>query len=137
MTTDTPASLTSPLTASHRTILLKHARSTVVLGVLPSARLAEIKRDLLAALASRGITAFPGSSPAIPLPDDPGALEFGVLVDRKDASRGWKLLREDEQNGNEADAAAAAREGEDGSEGEDEEAAAIDNIPVPSVPLVR
>ncbi|RMZ86355.1 hypothetical protein DV736_g6417, partial [Chaetothyriales sp. CBS 134916] len=92
----TPPSLTTPLTPSHRTLLLKHGRSTVLLAVLPSTPLLNVRRDLLAALASRGITTFPGTSGLL-LPHDPAALELGVLVDRKDASRGWRPLREDEQ----------------------------------------
>ncbi|RMZ75432.1 hypothetical protein DV737_g5284, partial [Chaetothyriales sp. CBS 132003] len=104
MTKHPPPNLTAPLTPSHRTLLLKHARSTVLLAVLPSTPLLDVKHNLLAALASRGLTTFPGSDSTTGRPlrlpfDDPAAIEFGVLVDRKDASRGWRLLREDEQSG--------------------------------------
>jgi hypothetical protein len=49
----------------------------------------EIKTLLLAALKSRNIDTLPNSNTLLPNPDN---LEFGVLVDKKDLSKGWQPL---------------------------------------------
>ncbi|KAJ4524288.1 hypothetical protein HRR83_002408 [Exophiala dermatitidis] len=69
------------------TLLFKCHKSTTVLSVLPTTPFNEIKALLIAALQSRNITTLPNS--AIPLPEDPEALEFGVLADKRDPSKGW------------------------------------------------
>ena len=81
------------------TLLFKCHKSTVALSVLPAKPFTEIKPLLLGALQSRNVKTFPNSDN--PLPDDPENLEFGVLADRKDASRGWvpMEIKEQEVNG--------------------------------------
>ncbi|EXJ61788.1 hypothetical protein A1O7_02218 [Cladophialophora yegresii CBS 114405] len=69
------------------TLLLKCHKSTVALSVLPTTPFAEIKPLLLGALQSRNLRTLPNSD--TPLPEDPEDLEFGVLADKKDASKGW------------------------------------------------
>ncbi|KIW19252.1 hypothetical protein PV08_03546 [Exophiala spinifera] len=81
------------------TLLFKCHKSTTVLSVLPETPFSEIKNLLLAALRSRNVTTLPNTE--TPLPEDPEQLELGVLVDRKDASKGWVplLIKEQEFRG--------------------------------------
>ncbi|KIW31086.1 uncharacterized protein PV07_02768 [Cladophialophora immunda] len=69
------------------TLLFKCHKSTTALSVLPTRPFPEIKALLLAALESRNLKTLPDSS--APLPEDPEELEFGVLADKKDPSKGW------------------------------------------------
>ena len=89
-------SITDPSTLpsqSHITLLLKHHKSTTLLSVSPSQNFSEIKSLLLSALKSRNITSLPASkSSATSLPSDSDDLEFGILADRKDPSKGWISL---------------------------------------------
>lgn len=82
--------LTDLPTPDHITLLLKHHKSTVVLSVLPTQSFAEIKALLLAALESRNIDTFPGTSTSVP--EDAQDIELGCLADRRDPSKGWKTL---------------------------------------------
>ncbi|KIX07886.1 uncharacterized protein Z518_02540 [Rhinocladiella mackenziei CBS 650.93] len=77
------------------TLLFKCHKSTTVLSVLPTKPFSEIKALLVAALQSRNIKTLPNST--IPLPDDPDDFEFGVLVDKKDSSKGWISIEIKEQ----------------------------------------
>ena len=81
------------------TLLFKCHKSTVALSVLPTKPFAEIKPLLLGALHSRNIKTLPNSD--MPLPEDPEVLEFGVLADKKDASKGFvpMEIKEQEVNG--------------------------------------
>ncbi|KIW70093.1 hypothetical protein PV04_02399 [Phialophora macrospora] len=81
------------------TLLFKCYKSTVALSVLPTTPFTEIKPLLLGALQSRNIDTLPNSD--TPLPEDPEDLEFGVLADKKDASKGWVpiAIREQEVTG--------------------------------------
>lgn len=72
------------------TLLFKCHKSTTVLSVLPTKPFTEIKGLLLAALQSRNFKTLPNST--TPLPDDPEDVELGVLVDKKDASKGWRPM---------------------------------------------
>lgn len=83
-------------TPDHITLLLKHHKSTVLVSVLPEQSLTTIKGLLLAALGARGISEFPGSTTV--LPEDPEDLEFGVLKDKRDPSKGWIPLEIKEQD---------------------------------------
>lgn len=78
--------VTSP-TAAHLTLLLKHARSTTVLSVLPETTLATLKSQLLEVLSARGLSRLPGTETA--LPSDPNDLELGVLLDKHEPQKGW------------------------------------------------
>ena len=93
--------LTSPLTPSHLTLLLKHHKSTVLLSTLPSTPISDLKTLLLAALTSRGIATLPSTNTS--LPTSPDELELGILLDKKDASKGFKLLSEGRQQQQEED----------------------------------
>ena len=85
-----PASLPSQ---SHITLLLKHHKSTTLLSVSPSQSFSEIKSLLLSAIKSRGVDSLPTAKGSpIPLPSDSDELEFGILADRKDPSKGWIYL---------------------------------------------
>lgn len=84
MATPDLASLPTP---QHLTLLFKHAKSTTVLSVLPRIPLSEVKRTLLEILRSRNITTFPGTTRA--LPSKPSDLEFGILADRRDPTKGF------------------------------------------------
>ncbi|OAL20403.1 hypothetical protein AYO22_08897 [Fonsecaea multimorphosa] len=77
------------------TLLFKCHKSTTALSVLPTRPFIEIKALLLAALESRNLKTLPDSS--APLPEDPEELEFGVLADKKDPSKGWIPLDMKEQ----------------------------------------
>ncbi|KIW88256.1 uncharacterized protein Z519_11367 [Cladophialophora bantiana CBS 173.52] len=77
------------------TLLFKCHKSTTALSVLPTKPFTEIKALLLAALESRNLKTLPNSS--APLPDDPEELEFGVLADKKDPSKGWVPMDTKEQ----------------------------------------
>lgn len=77
------------------TLLFKNQKSTTLLSVPPTQPFAEVKSLLLAALKSRrSASSFNISED---LPDDPNDLEFGVLVDRKDPSKGWVAMEVKEQ----------------------------------------
>jgi len=95
VTQDTLSELAQPPSADTITLLLKCHKSTTLLSVLPTTPFEEIKVLLVAALQSRGVTTLPNS--ASPLPKDADDLEFGVLKDKKDASKGWVLLEIREQ----------------------------------------
>ncbi|KAK5561847.1 hypothetical protein LTR46_000652 [Exophiala xenobiotica] len=82
-------------TADMITLLFKCHKTITVLSVLPDRPFSEIKALLLAALQSRNLTTIPNSD--VPLPEDPDNLEFGVLADKKDASKGWVPLTIKEQ----------------------------------------
>lgn len=90
--------LTSLPTPAHLTLLFKHQRSTTLLSVLPTTPFSQITTLLHAALVSRNYQF---------LPSDPSALELGVLVDRKDPSKGWVSLdtkiRQEEKGKGKAD----------------------------------
>lgn len=92
---ETLSELADPPSADTITLLLKCHKSTTLLSVLPTKPFAEIKVLLLAALQSRGLTTLPNS--ISPLPENADDLEFGVLADKKDASKGWVLLEIKEQ----------------------------------------
>lgn len=80
---------------SHITLLLRHHKSTTLLSVSPIQSFESIKDLLLAALKARNISSLHNDSdPAdpTPLPSSAADLEFGVLIDKKDASKGWTLL---------------------------------------------
>ncbi|KEF56622.1 uncharacterized protein A1O9_06811 [Exophiala aquamarina CBS 119918] len=94
-TQETLSKLAEPPSADTVTLLLKCHKSTTLLSVLPTTPFAEIKGLLLAALQTRGITTLPNSMS--PLPENGDDLEFGVLVDQKDASKGWVPLEIKEQ----------------------------------------
>src|ERR1700712_4950573 len=81
------------------TLLFKCHKTTVALSVLPTKPFAEIKPLLLGALQSRNVKTFPNSE--VPLPENSEELEFGVLADKKDASKGWVPveIREQEISG--------------------------------------
>lgn len=95
---DEEITLTSLPTPSHLTLLFKNQRSTTLLSVLPSTPFSQITSLLHAALASRNYHS---------LPTDPSDLELGVLVDRKDPSKGWVSLdtkiRQEEKGKGKAD----------------------------------
>ncbi|KIW55165.1 hypothetical protein PV05_07469 [Exophiala xenobiotica] len=86
-------------TADMITLLFKCHKTTTVLSVLPDRPFSEIKALLLAALQSRNLTTIPNSD--LPLPEDPDNLEFGILADKKDASKGWVplIIKEQEFKG--------------------------------------
>ena len=93
----TPA-ITDPSTLpsqSHLTILFKHHKSTTVLSVSPTQPLPSIKSLLLAVLTSRGITSLSATA----LPSDREDIEFGILADKRDPSKGWVRLSNVEVNG--------------------------------------
>ncbi|KAK5091640.1 hypothetical protein LTS08_005401 [Lithohypha guttulata] len=77
-------------TPAHLTLFLKCGKSTIVLSVLPSQSLTEVKSSLLSILESLNTTNFPGTT--TPLPSDPEDLELGITKERRtgrDASKGW------------------------------------------------
>ncbi len=82
-------------TADMITLLFKCHKSSVALSVLPTTPFAEIKPLLLGVLQARNINTLPNSD--TPLPEDPEELEFGVLADKKDASKGWVPMEIKEQ----------------------------------------
>ncbi len=78
---------------SHITLLLKHRKSTTLLSISPSQPFSEIKSLLLAALRSRDITSLSTTQATqVPLPSDSDDLEFGILADKKDPTKGWISL---------------------------------------------
>jgi hypothetical protein len=80
------------------TLLFKNGKQTVLLSVDPSRLFSEIKALLLAALKSRNIVSIRNvaDGPRVPI-SKPEDIEFGVLVDRKDATKGWVPLYIGEQ----------------------------------------
>lgn len=78
--------VTTP-TPSHLTLLLKHARSTTVLSVLPDTPLSTLRQQLLQVLSARGIDHLPGTP--TPLPTDQEDLELGILIDKHEPHKGW------------------------------------------------
>ena len=83
---------------THITLLFRHHKSVTLLSVSPNQSFSIIKNLLLSALKSRNITSLHNSShPADPvsLPASPADLEFGVLIDKRDSSKGWTLLTPD------------------------------------------
>ena len=79
------------------TLLLRHHKSVTALSVAPTHSLSSVKSLLLAALAARGISYLTQISTEhgtieSPLTEDAEEVELGILVDKKDHSRGWKLL---------------------------------------------
>ncbi|EXJ83516.1 hypothetical protein A1O1_07139 [Capronia coronata CBS 617.96] len=77
------------------TLLFKCHKSTTVLSVLPTTPFSEVKPLLIAALRSRNIETVPNTT--TPLPEDPEGIEFGVLADKRDPSKGWIPLDVKEQ----------------------------------------
>jgi hypothetical protein len=75
-------------TPEHITLLLKNHKQTVLLSVTPETSFADIKSLLLAALKSRNIASIDNT----PLPDEPEAIEFGVLRNKKNPAEGWMSL---------------------------------------------
>ncbi|KAK5055231.1 hypothetical protein LTR84_012981 [Exophiala bonariae] len=73
------------------TLLFKCHKSTTLLSVQPTRPFADIKVLLLGALQARGLNTLPGST--LSLPENADDLEFGVLADKKDASKGWVSLK--------------------------------------------
>lgn len=83
---------------SHITLLLRHHKSTTLISASPTQSFESIKDLLLAALKARNVSSLHNDSdPAdpTPLPSSAAGLEFGVLIDKKDASKGWTLLSPD------------------------------------------
>lgn len=78
----------------HITLFFKFANHSVVLSVLSNQPFDEIKELFLLALRARGIEQISGSA----VPEDKDLLEFGVLVDRKDATKGWVHVQVKEQD---------------------------------------
>lgn len=74
-------------TSAHLTLLLKHARSTTVLSVLPETSLTTLKSQLLQVLSARGLSRLPGTETT--LPTDASDLELGVLLDKHEPQKGW------------------------------------------------
>ncbi|KIV82784.1 hypothetical protein PV11_04863 [Exophiala sideris] len=95
MTTISSDDLAELPTPEMITLLFKCHKSTTLLSVLPTTPFPEIKALLLDALQSRKVETMPNSS--IPLPENPEKIEFGVLADKKDASKGWVPLEIKEQ----------------------------------------
>jgi hypothetical protein len=87
MASNTPnlAALPSPQSI---TLLLKNDRSTTLLSAEPTSTFDELKVLLLAALKSRHVSGLPSS---------PATLEFAVLANTKDASKGWVPVHVKEQ----------------------------------------
>src|SRR5271155_4815534 len=81
------------------TLLFKNSKQTVLLSVDPCQTFSEIKSLLLAALKSRNITSIRNveGGPLCPI-SDAKDIEFGVLADRKDPSKGWVPLYVREQD---------------------------------------
>lgn len=83
---------------SHITLLLRHHKSTTLISVSPTQSFESIKDLLLAALKAREVSSLHNESDPTdptPLPSSAADLEFGVLIDKKDASKGWTLLTPD------------------------------------------
>lgn len=95
---DNYAALAQLPTPETVTLLLKCHKSTTLLSVQPTTSFTEIKGLLIAALRSRNRNTLPGSS--TPLPQNADDLEFGVLADKKDITKGWTLLEIQEQEVN-------------------------------------
>ena len=86
------AEVPSPL---QLTLLLKCARHTVLLSVLPSTPFSEIRSLLLVALQARNITTIADTS--VPPPDRGDQVEFGIPKDKKDLKKGFISLEMAEQ----------------------------------------
>ena len=81
------------VTPQHETLLLKNSTHTILVSQLPTAPISSIKRDLLKALASRGISELPLGTP-VPSVEEIEKVQLGLAIDRKDLTKGFKLLRE-------------------------------------------
>jgi hypothetical protein len=99
---DNIATLPQP---SHITLLLRHHKSATFLSIAPTQSFDSIKELLLAVLQARNISSLRNASDLtspIPLPSSPDDLELGVLVDKKDASKGWTLIKPESASSNAA-----------------------------------
>ncbi|CAL5870176.1 uncharacterized protein PFLUO_LOCUS4411 [Penicillium psychrofluorescens] len=75
-------------TSRASTLLFKKHKTTVLLVLQPHEPLTAAKEKLLQALQARNVTEINGDL----VPDDPGAIEFGMAVDRNDLDKGWTRL---------------------------------------------
>jgi hypothetical protein len=83
---------------SHITLLLKNHKSTTALSVAPTQSFSSIKDLLLSALKECHVEHLGdllSPSTQTPLPASASDFELGILVDKKDASKGWTLLDTD------------------------------------------
>jgi hypothetical protein len=83
---------------SHITLLFKNHKSTTALSVAPTQSFSSIKDLLLSALQDCHVDLLGdplNPSTQTPVPTSAVALELGILVDKKDASKGWTLLDTD------------------------------------------
>ena len=71
------------------TLRFKQHKTTILLFVQQSQPFDSIKRDLLDAIKATGIQDINGNT----LPSDPEDIEFGVLRDKNDHSKGWVALK--------------------------------------------
>ncbi|KAL9063818.1 MAG: hypothetical protein Q9161_009255 [Pseudevernia consocians] len=71
------------------TLRFKQHKTTILLFVQQSQPFDSIKRDLLDAIKATGIQDINGNT----LPSDPKDIEFGVLRDKNDHSKGWVALK--------------------------------------------
>lgn len=80
--------LTTLPTPEHNTLLLKNHKQTVLLSVLPTTPIPEIKSLLLAAIKSLNIDSIGNQS----VPEAAEDIEFGILKNKKDPGEGWVPL---------------------------------------------
>ncbi len=71
------------------TLRFKQHKTTILLLVPQSQPFTTIKQDLLEAINATGINNISGN----PIPSDPEAIVFGLLVDKNDISKGWVPLK--------------------------------------------
>lgn len=71
------------------TLRFKQHKTTILLFVQQSQPFESIKRDLLDAIKATGIQDINGNA----LPSGPEGIEFGVLRDKNDPSKGWVALK--------------------------------------------
>ena len=86
------AEVPSPL---HITLLLKCAKHTILLSVLPSTPFSDIRSLLLLALQARNIKTINDTS--VPAPDQGDQVEFGIPRNKKDLKKGFISLEMAEQ----------------------------------------
>jgi hypothetical protein len=87
--------ITSLPEPSHITLLLRHHKSVTLISVSPNQSFDSIKQLLLSALQARGIPSLHNTSDPTaptPLPSSPDYLDLGILIDKKDPSKGWKPI---------------------------------------------